>query len=73
MIMLFDQDYATEAYGKQQRREGREEGRILDRIEVYREDGLDEETISAKIMEKFNLTKTDAAAYLAEAAVAYTP
>ena len=47
MIMLFDQTYATEQYGIAQKEEGRlegqKEGRISERIQMYREDGLDDD------------------------------
>lgn len=48
MIMLFDQEYAVKQYGRTQKEEGRaeglEEGRILERIDIYREAGMDDYT-----------------------------
>ena len=67
MITLFDQDKVTEAYGKRREREGR----ILDRIEVYREENKSEEEILNRIMDIFNLSKTSAESYMAEPTVKY--
>lgn len=59
-----------EKYEKQAREEGREEGRIAESIEIYRKEmELDNQTILARIMEKFKLDRKTAEGYvLAESA-----
>ena len=61
MIMLFDQEYAIQQYGYEQKEEGREEGRILERIDIYRHEmNMDDNSIIAAIQKKFNLTPEEA-------------
>ncbi len=46
------------------RAEGLEEGRIRERIDVYRENDMDDQSIIAAIQKKFGLTKEKAESYL---------
>ncbi len=68
MIMLFDQEYAVKQYGRTQKEEGRveglEEGRILERIDIYREAGMDDQSIIAALRKKFGLTQEKAESYV---------
>ena len=69
MVMLFDQEYAVRQYGIAQMNEGRqqglEEGRILERIDMYRNEmGMDDEAIIAAIQKKFDLSESEARKYV---------
>ena len=47
------------------REEGREEGRIAESIDIYRDEmNLDNDSIIAKITDKFNLSPQDAEKYV---------
>ena len=65
MIMLFNQEYAMQQYGYEQKEEGREEGRILERIDMYRHEmNMDDDSIIAAIQKKLNLTLEEARTYV---------
>lgn len=65
MITLFDQEYAVEQYGRSQKKEGIQEGKVLEAVAIYREElELDDETIISKIMKKFSLTRKNAEEYV---------
>ena len=79
MILLFDQEYAVEQFGRSQKKEGIQEGiqqgiqegKILEAVAIYREEmELDDETITHKIMKKFSLTRQDAETYVKPSAIA---
>ena len=63
MLTLFDQEYLTELYGEEQRREGRAEGRQEGRAEG-RQEGRQEGTLNTlySLVQKQILSVTDAAA-----------
>jgi len=64
MIMLFDQEFAVEQYGRSQKKEGRAEG-IIQLVDAYRDEmGLDDETIISRIMKRFSLSRKDAESYV---------
>lgn len=61
MITLFNQEYATKQYGKAQK----EEGRILEAVDIYRDEmNMDNEAIIKAIMKKFNLSRKTAEEYV---------
>ena len=63
MITLFDQEYATEQYGKSQRTDGA----ICEAIALYHEEmKLTPTEIIRKIMDRFGLEKTEAEKYVEE-------
>lgn len=63
MIMLFDQEYAVEQFGKSQRAEGA----IIEAIKLYHDEmHLPPAEIVTKIMARFNLSKTVAEKYVEE-------
>ena len=63
MIMLFDQEYAVEQFGKSQRAEGA----IIEAIKLYHDEmHLSPAEIVTKIMARFNLSKTVAEKYVEE-------
>ena len=71
MITLFDQEYATEQYGKSQRAEGEIEGiikgEIIGTIKLYHEEmNMTPTEITQKIMSRFNLKKNEAEKYVEE-------
>ena len=71
MITLFDQEYATEQYGKSQRAEGKIEGKIegeiIGSIKLYREEmNMTPTEIIRKIMVRFGLEKAEAEKYVEE-------
>ena len=67
MIMLFDQEYAVEQFGKSQRAEGRMEGAIIEAIKLYHDEiNLPPTEIIKKIMTRFNLEKSEAEKYVEE-------
>ena len=58
-------EYMTMAIHEMEiREEGREEGRILGNIDVYRETGMDDQSIIAAIQKKFGLTQEEAERYV---------
>ena len=78
MIMLFDQEYAVEQFGRSQKKEGYQEGiqegiqkGILEAVAIYREElELDDEVIIEKIMKKFSLSRADAEEYVTSSVIA---
>ena len=65
MIKLFDQEYATQQYGKAQKEEGREEGRIIEAVNIYRNEmNMDDEAIIKVIIKKFGLSAEMAQEYV---------
>ena len=61
VIMLFDQEYAVKQFGIAQR----EEGRIIESVEIYRKEmDLDDQSILNRIMEKFKLDRHEAEQYV---------
>lgn len=71
MIMLFDQEYAVEQYGRAQkekgRAEGREEGRIMEAVLIFRNEmHKSDDEIRTAIMKRFSLTMEEAMVYVPE-------
>jgi len=63
MIMLFDQEYAVEQFGKSQRAEGA----IIEAIKLYHDEmNLTPTEIEKKIIARFNLEKSEAEKYVEE-------
>ena len=63
MITLFDQEYATEQYGKSQRAEGE----IIGSIKLYHEEmNMTSTEIIRKIIDRFGLEKAEAEKYVEE-------
>ena len=66
MIMLFDQEYAVEQFGKSQRAEGRAEGEIRGTIKTYSRIGKLPSEIIPLIEFDFGLNHDDAEKYVVE-------
>ena len=80
MITLFSQEYAVDAYAKESREEGREEGiqigreegiqigreegKLQDLIEIYQEDGYSYEETVARVMRKYGLQRDAVEEYM---------
>ena len=65
MIMLFDQEYAVEQFGKSQKAEGRTEGEIEGVIKLYQDElHLAPAEIVIKIMDRFGLERDAAEKYV---------
>jgi len=64
-IDILDQEYAVNQFGKAQKEEGREEGRIIESVEIYRKEmDMDDQSILNRIMEKFHLDRHEAERYV---------
>ncbi len=57
-------DYEAKDILNKGRREGREEGRILERIEILRDLGKSEDEITQNVIERFKITPEEARKYL---------
>ena len=67
--MIMSADYMDAR--REGREEGREEGRVLQSIDIYREEmHLDDEQIKQKIMDKFSLDESEAKQYMKPAKTA---
>ena len=66
MITLFDQEYVMEQYGKTQKKEGREEGKIIEYISIRKEDGWKKKEILTKLVDRFGMNKSEAKRYYKE-------
>ena len=68
-FMIMSADYMDAR--REGREEGREEGRVLQSIDIYREEmHLDDEQIKQKIMDKFSLDESEAKQYMKPAKTA---
>ncbi len=64
MITLFSQEYAVDAYAKESREEGREEGKLQATIEMCQEIGHSYEETVARVMRKYGLQRDAAEKYM---------
>ena len=64
MIMLFDQDYATEAYAEEKARRRERIGEIKGAVSAFQDVGMSIEEIIHRLAAKFDITAKKASQYV---------